>query len=224
MKLTERLSAVVSLVSGRKVADIGCDHGKVPIKLILNNIADFVIASDVNAGPADACRKNVAKFGLSDRIEVRCGNGISVLAEREVESIIIAGMGGELISTILTDNIKIAKSAREIIMQPMTSEESLREVLIVNGFSITDEILAKEGEKIYVIIKAVAGDGKCNYYFPELLKNNDKELIDCYYNKIAKRLKDKIMGAEISNNDLNSTKYKEILNEVNSIYESISDS
>lgn len=224
MKLTDRLNAVVSLVSGKKVADIGCDHGKVPIKLILSNTSDFVIASDVNEGPADACRRNVAKYGLTDKIEVRCGNGISVLEEGEVETIIIAGMGGELISTIISDNIRIAKSAKEIIMQPMTSEESLREFLTDNCFTITDEILAKEGEKIYVIIKAVTGAGKCNYYFPETLKNNSCELIDCYFSKVTKRLKDKIKGAEISGDNEICTKYKEILCEVNSIYESISDS
>ena len=148
MKLTNRLNAVVSLVSQRKVADIGCDHGKTAIKLILDKISDSVIASDVNMGPAEACSKNVAKYGLTEQIEVRCGNGISVLKPEEADCIIIAGMGGELISKIIDDNIEVAKLAKEIIMQPMTSEESLREYLTENGFCITDEVLAKEGEKI----------------------------------------------------------------------------
>ena len=222
MKLTNRLNAVVSLVSQRKVADIGCDHGKTAIKLILDKISDFVIASDVNKGPAEACRKNVAKYGLTEQIEVRCGNGISVLKPEEADCIIIAGMGGELISKIIDDNIEVAKLAKEIIMQPMTSEESLREYLTENGFCITDEVLAKEGEKIYVIIKAVTGKGTDKYYFPELLGRNDRELINAYYNKVTKRINDKIKGAEIGNNTEESTRYKEILNEVNKIYESIS--
>ena len=222
MKLTNRLNAVVSLVSQRKVADIGCDHGKTAIKLILDKISDSVIASDVNMGPAEACSKNVAKYGLTEQIEVRCGNGISVLKPEEADCIIIAGMGGELISKIIDDNIEVAKSAKEIIMQPMTSEESLREYLTENGFCITDEVLAKEGEKIYVIIKAVTGKGTDKYYFPELLGKNDRELIDAYYNKVTKRINDKIKGAEIGNNTEESARYKEILNEVYKIYESIS--
>ena len=224
MKLTNRLNAVVNLVSQRKVADIGCDHGKVPINLILNNRCDYVIASDVNAGPADACRRNVAKYGLSDKIEVRCGNGISVLDKGECDTIIIAGMGGELISKIIADNIDVAKSAKEIIMQPMTSEETLREYLFLNGFIITDEILAKEDEKIYIIIRATCGNSqKQLFYFPPLLKNNDSELISLYYNKVSKRICDKIKGAEISKNEEIQSKYKKILDEVNEIYESISD-
>ena len=123
---------------------------------------------------------------------------------------------------IIDDNIKVAKSAKEIIMQPMTSEESLREYLSENGFCITDEVLAKEGEKIYVIIKAVTGKGTDKYYFPELLGRNDRELINAYYNKVTKRINDKIKGTEIGNNTEESTRYKEILNEVNKIYESIS--
>ena len=161
---------------------------------------------------------------MTDKIEVRCGNGISVLKPEEAECIIIAGMGGELISRIIDDNIEVAKSAKEIIMQPMTSEENLREYLAENGFCITDEVLAKEGEKIYVIIKAVTGNVINNYYFPELLGKNNKELIKAYYNKVIKRINDKIKGAEISNNTDECNRYREILNEVNRVYEGISNS
>lgn len=224
MKLTNRLNAVVNLVSCRFVADIGCDHGKVPINLILNRRCDYVIASDVNKGPADACRRNVTKYGLCDKIEVRCGNGISVLKKGECDCIIIAGMGGELISSIISDNIDIAKSSKEIIMQPMTSEETLREFLCLNGFVITNEVLAKEDEKIYVIIKAEKGVSEMpSVYFPKLLGNNDRELIRLYYNKVCKRICDKIKGAEISKNNEMLSKYQKILDEVNGIYESISD-
>lgn len=224
MKLTNRLNAVVDLVSHRKVADIGCDHGKVSINLILNNSCDYVIASDVNKGPADACKKNVAKYGLGDKIEVRCGNGISVLEEGECDSIIIAGMGGELISRIIRDNINVAKSAKEIIMQPMTSEENLRDFLYFNGFVVTNEVLAKEDDKIYVIIKAQSGvPKKHSIYFPPLLKWNNNELIECYFKKVCKRVNDKIKGAKISGEQENLIKYQKILDEVNEIYESISD-
>lgn len=224
MNLTKRLNAVVSLVSSNTVADIGCDHGKVSIKLIQDGICEFVIASDVNKGPVEACKKNIVKYGLSEKIDVRLGNGISHLKSGETECIIIAGMGGELISKIIDESIDVAKAAKEIIIQPMTSEEYVRKYFSENGFNITDEVLAKEGDKIYVIMRIVKGKNINNYYFPELLKENDLELINCYYNKVTKRLKDKIKGAEISNNIIDCKKYKEILKEVNTIYESISNS
>lgn len=224
MKLTSRLNAVVNLVSYKSAADIGCDHGKVPIKLISDNICDFVIASDVNKGPVDACRRNVTKYGLNEKIDVRCGNGISVLYPEEVETLIIAGMGGELISKILDENLSIANSVKEIIMQPMTSEEHLREYLFNNGFSVINEVLAREGEKIYVIMKAVKGNRIDNLYFPKVLAGNNKELITMYYYKVSKRLKDKIKGSIISCNIAENDKYNKILKEVNEIYESISNS
>ena len=129
MKLTNRLNAVVGLVTGKAVADVGCDHGKVPIKLILDCKCSKVIASDVNKGPVDACRKNVAKFGLSDKIDVRCGSGISTLEVSEVDTVVIAGMGGELIADIIDSEKEIAESVKEFIVQPMTSEEVLRDYL-----------------------------------------------------------------------------------------------
>ncbi len=224
MKLTNRLNTVVDLITGKTVADIGCDHGKVPIKLILDGKCEKVIASDVNKGPAEACRKNVGKFGLSDRIEVRCGSGISVLEKGEVDSVVIAGMGGELIANIIDSESEIANSVNEFILQPMTSEEALRDYLQNNGFSINNESLALEGNKIYVIIRACKGNDTDNIYFPTKLKYNDTHLIDAYFSKVAKRLNDKINGFRLDNKKSEEEKYTKILNEVRGIYENIKNS
>ena len=224
MKLTSRLNAVVGLVTGKSVADIGCDHGKVPIKLILDGVCDKVIAADVNKGPVEACIKNVRANGLTDVIDVRCGDGIKVLETGEVETIIIAGMGGELISTILSEKEDVAKSAKELILQPMTSEEYLREFLQNSGYCIENEILAKEGNKIYVIIRAVKGVSDEYIYFPEKLKVNEKSLIDAYYEKVSKRLKDKIKGSVLDSKPEEEKEYNVILSKVREIYENITNS
>lgn len=223
MKLTNRLNTVFGLVTGKSVADIGCDHGKVSIKLIVDGICDKVIAADVNKGPVEACIKNVKAYGLTDSIDVRCGDGIKVLAPGEVDTIIIAGMGGELISTILSQKEDVAKSVKEIILQPMTSEEHLRNYLQSNGYSIENEVLAKEGNKIYVIIRAVTGSSTDNVYFPEKLGMNEKSLIDAYYEKVSKRLNDKIKGFVLDNKLDEERVYSTILNKVREIYENITD-
>lgn len=221
MKLTNRLNAVVGLITGKTVADVGCDHGKVPIKLILDNKCIKVIASDVNKGPVDACRKNVAKFGLSDKIDVRCGSGISVLATGEVDTVVIAGMGGELIADIIDSEKEIADSVNEFILQPMTSEEELRNYLQNNGYSIYNETLAAEGEKIYVIMRVSKGNDNDNIYFPSKLKHNDIELVDSYFAKVSKRLTQKINGCHLDNKCDEEEQYTKILNEVREIYEDI---
>ena len=221
MKLTNRLNTVVCLVTGKTVADVGCDHGKVPIKLILDGKCDNVIASDVNKGPADACRKNVAKFGLSDKIDIRCGSGISVLKPYEVETVVVAGMGGELIADIIDSQKEIADSVKEFVLQPMTSEEVLRDFLQKNGYSINCEKLAQEGNKIYVIMRVCKGNDADNIYFPSKLKHNDIELVDSYFAKVSKRLTQKINGCHLDNKCDEEEQYTKILNEVRDIYESI---
>lgn len=155
MNLSNRLQAIADLVTkSSAVADIGTDHGYIPIYLIKNNIAEKVIAADISDGSLNKARELVSKYDLKDCIECRLGNGLDVLSPGEADTIIIAGMGGKLISQILKDQIQIAKSAESLILQPMNGQGELRKWLILNGFEIIDEDLVKEGNKFYEIIKA----------------------------------------------------------------------
>ncbi len=158
LKLTPRLKAIADAVSYRLVSDVGTDHGKIPVYLVLNNKADKVIASDINEGPVNSCRKNVKLYKTEDKVVCRLGGGLSVLKEGEAESVIIAGMGGELISNILDAHKNIAYSAKEIILQPMNGIDKLRKYLYENSFLIKDEILVREDRRIYTIIKVAKGE------------------------------------------------------------------
>lgn len=223
MKLTNRLMTVASLVNYKRIADVGTDHGKIPIFLLKEKKVDFAVASDINEGPLKACRRNAEKNNLIDLIDIRHFPGISGIKAGEVDTVIIAGMGGELISNILSDNMNVAKSIKELILQPMTGEEYLREFLYNNGFSICNEVLADENEKIYVVIRAVPKQetDKENIYFPEKLLKNDKYKVDMYYKKISKRIEDKIFGAKA---EQNTDKFNEQINikeMVNKIYETL---
>lgn len=157
LKLTPRLLKVAELVEGNTVADIGTDHGKLLIYLCQSEKTEAGIGSDVAEGPASACRKNVALYGLSDKIEIRVGDGLATISEGEVESIVIAGMGGELILKILSDNLSVALSAKELIVQPMTNISRFLKGITALGLSVCEAHIVPEKDKLYQIFKLKKG-------------------------------------------------------------------
>ena len=111
MKLTNRLLKIASLVSeNKRVADIGTDHGYIPVYLLNKGIIDFAILADVNKGPLENARSEVKINKLEDKVDLRLGSGIEVLKKGEVDEVIIAGMGGILISELLEANKEVAHS------------------------------------------------------------------------------------------------------------------
>lgn len=153
MKLTDRLLKIASLVSeGKKVADIGTDHGYIPVYLLNKGYIDFAILADVNKGPLENARKEVRNNKLLDKVDLRLGSGIEVLEINEVDEIIIAGMGGILISELLEAKTEVAHSVEKLILQPMQAQDELRKYLLNNGYEILDEVLVKEDFRIYEII------------------------------------------------------------------------
>ncbi|MCR5833997.1 MAG: class I SAM-dependent methyltransferase [Selenomonadaceae bacterium] len=153
--LDERMQAVINFVeSGSKVADIGADHGYLSIELAKSSRAIKVIATEKNEKPCEAARKNISEAGLTDVVDVRLGDGLKVLAPKEVDTICIAGMGGALILTILDESPTVVKSAQRLILQPMNASEKVREWLTANDWTIDDEDLAESSGIIYEIISA----------------------------------------------------------------------
>ena len=155
MKLTDRLLKIASLVTkGKKIADIGTDHGYIPVHLLNEGNIDFAILADVNKGPLENARKEVRHNNLIDKVDLRLGSGIEVLKKGEVDEVIIAGMGGILISELLEANIEVAQSTEKFILQPMQAQKELRKYLLNNGYEILDEVLVREDFRIYEIIVA----------------------------------------------------------------------
>lgn len=205
MKLTDRLLKIASLVSkGKKIADIGTDHGYIPVYLLNKGTIPFAILADVNKGPLENARKEVKYNNLTDKTDLRLGSGIEVLKKDEVDEIIIAGMGGILISELLEANKEVAHSVDKLILQPMQAQEELRKYLLGNGYEIVNEVLVKEDFRIYEIIETkYTGKNTIledEIYFEvskKLIENNDpllKEFIDkkiYKYNSIIKKLEGK---------------------------------
>ena len=151
-QLKNRLYTVSTLVpKGARVADIGCDHGHLPIYLMREGISPLCIASDIKDKPLCSAKENIKKVGLS--IDTRLGPGLSTIKPDEVDCITIAGMGGEVIASILEAAPWIRNNKYTLVLQPMTSADALRRYLCENGFTIEREVACLDGGKIYTVIK-----------------------------------------------------------------------
>lgn len=188
--LSFRLNTIASLVPfGARVCDIGTDHGYLSIELKSSGKASFVIAADINPSPLKNAAENIKKMGVTG-IELRLCDGLSGIDKDEVDTIIIAGMGGEVISGILEKGSFVAKNNKTIILQPTTSPEFLRKFLYTNGYEIEKEIPVLENGKLYSVMLVhptdiVAQKEDYFYYIGKLSPDDSTGLL--YIQKQLKR-------------------------------------
>lgn len=155
INLTQRLSAAASLIKGGGiVADIGTDHGYLPIYLIQSGKIEKAIAADIGKMPLENARKSVAQYELSGKIELRLSDGLNSFTENEVDEIVFAGMGGTLIAEKLREIPWIKNESLHFVFQPQSRAEDLREFLFANGFEIGEEIATREGNRFYIAFDA----------------------------------------------------------------------
>lgn len=155
--LSKRLQAVYQMVDANtRVADIGSDHAYLPVELIEKKVANYAIAGEVAKGPMSRSKEDVDKFGLSDKIDVRLGDGLAVIkADDLIDTVVIAGMGGILIQSILTNaTAEQLSHVKTLVLQPNIGEPLVRRWLVENGFKIADEDIVEEDRHVYEIIKA----------------------------------------------------------------------
>lgn len=154
VQLSARLTAIANMVSrGKRVCDVGCDHGFVSIYLVQKGIAPFVLAMDVGKGPLAQAQKHVEEAGLTGRITTRLSDGLAAYRENEAECLVIAGMGGPLMSRILSD--AKAGTFTELVLAPQSEIPQFRRFLDEHGFGIVEEELVYEDGKYYPVMKAV---------------------------------------------------------------------
>ena len=156
VQLSDRLLALAGYVrKGERVADIGTDHGLLPIYLKQNGISDCIIAGDVNQGPLEKMAGNLERHlsGDWEGIQMRLGSGLDILEPGEADCAIIAGMGGRLMIEILEDSMETARSLKRLILQPRNAQDTLRKWLLFHGFTIEDETLVRERKYIWEILE-----------------------------------------------------------------------
>jgi len=159
LTISKRLQAIAALCpQGSRVADIGSDHALLASYLLTEKIASFVIAGELNEGPYQAALRQINTLQAKDRASVRKGNGLAVLAPGEVDVVCIAGMGGQLIASILQEGRDKLAQVKRLILQPNVGEDTVRQWLLENGWQLADEQIIEEDGIIYEILVAEQGD------------------------------------------------------------------
>lgn len=204
MQLSKRLQAVADLVTpGNRVADVGCDHAYTSIYLVENQISPYVIAMDINQGPIERAKENIKKYGYENKIKTRKSDGLEKLHVGEVDTVLIAGMGGGLTVQILTQHRDQLTGIKELVLSPQSEIYLVRELMQEIGFTITNENMIKEEGKYYVMMKAQANTtvidvqpyvllSKEHAYFGRLLLESKhpilKEFLEKEHNRCSKIL------------------------------------
>ena len=198
IKLTDRLSAIANEIKkGETVADIGTDHGFLPIYLWEAGISPKVIMADISKGSLEKARQNCLSTHPDMVFDLRLGDGIKVLENGEVDAVAIAGMGGILMTEILEADLEKTKSLKKFILQPRNNVGVLRKWLLDNGFDIINEQLVLEGKYICEILTVVVGEGQAtqeekdeiSYQFPRTLVDFKGPLTVEYLNRHIKKEK-----------------------------------
>lgn len=198
MKLSERLKMVVSFVQeGSRVADVGTDHGYVPITLAKEGKVTGALAMDVRPGPLERAQTHIRRYGLEDVIETRLSDGVRELGDGETDTVIIAGMGGELVIHIMEDGRRLWDQIDHWILSPQSELDKVRGFLTSNGFMISREEMLKEEGKYYVVMDVVRGEMKTltpweNLYGPCLIR--DKHPVLKEFLEKEEQLLEKIAG------------------------------
>lgn len=189
VKIDERLKAVASLVrEGSRVADIGTDHAYLLCYLLNSGKIPSGVAADLRVGPLENAERTVKEYGLSDKVQLILSDGLEKVPENSADDIVIAGMGGILISEIISRAAWLMNENINIVAQPMTHAEYLRKFFVDNCFEINREVTATDGKRYYCIMSArytgVKADKTPSYYYlGELLKNKD-DITKQYLNKM----------------------------------------
>ena len=154
--LRPRLAAAATFAAGAKtVADIGCDHGRLAVALLQQGLAKRVIASDISGDSLAKARLLAQRCSIdAAHIAFAQSDGLSHLLPGEADTLVLAGMGGELIARLLMKNEVLARTAERIILQPMGGTLELRRFLLQNGYTILDERLVLDAGRYYQIILA----------------------------------------------------------------------
>lgn len=161
MRLSKRLETIVSMVPDTAgdgcVADIGTDHGFVPIRLLELGKAARALAMDVRKGPLKRAEDHIEQHGLKDRIECRLSDGLRQLKPGEAQTVVIAGMGGELMLRILRDGEHVRSSIAHWILSPQSELSLFRHGLEELGLAIIREQMVEEEGKYYTIMEVQPG-------------------------------------------------------------------
>ena len=159
IRLDERLTAVAALAAGAEaLCDVGCDHGKLACYAVQTGRAERALATDISAPSLRKAAELAAETGVYDRVETRLGDGLDPVADGEADTVVIAGMGGDLIARILERAHAQDKKFRRLVLSPNTHPERVRTALAGTGYTITADMRVRCSGKAYTVIAAERGE------------------------------------------------------------------
>lgn len=225
MELSYRLNKIAQKVTQNGIiADIGTDHAYIPIFLYKNNKIKSGIACDISKGSLQKAKDNIKKYNLQGKIQTRLGNGLEKISLQDnVDTVIIAGMGGMLMIDILEKGKCILENVKELILQPQKDIDKVREYLHKNNFKIIDDEMLKDDGKYYTIIKSIKGKEdilykKEEYVFGRFEINNKCQILKEYIEDqlykmeiVLKNIKETNIQNRILEIEDNIKTYKEVL-------------
>lgn len=203
--LTERLQTIADNIEiGERVADIGTDHGYLPLYLFEKNISTKVIMADVSNGSLLKAKENCARLFPDKEFDLRLGDGLDVLDNGEVDTVVMAGIGGLLTIDILDWDISKSLSYKKYILQPRNNGGELRRYLYEHGFKVSKLIIVPENKRLCEIMVVYSPEnygGKINsreisdyeFEFPDILKDSCDNNVKNYLQGI-KELEERIIN------------------------------
>lgn len=182
MKLSKRLEMVASFVGiHAQIADVGTDHGYIPIVLVEQKLVAKAIAMDIKPGPLERAREHIRQHGLQEKIETRLSDGVKQLSVGEADTVIIAGMGGELVIHILEEGKNLWNFVEHWILSPQSELDKVRKYLIRQGFEIVKENMVKEDGKYYTVMDVVHTPKEKQLSDSDRIKQMNKRLSEAEY-------------------------------------------
>ena len=197
MVLSKRLQAAAGLISeGNRLVDVGTDHGYIPIYLVEKKKIPSAIAMDVKTGPLSRAEEHIRQAGLNAYITCRLSDGLEKLQPGEGDSLLLAGMGGNLMVRILTDGTNVRDSFQEIILQPQSAHALVRKEMEAAGWCTEKEDMVLEDGKFYpmmrwIPVRKAADDGvfcqsEAEYIYGRLLLRERHPVLKEYLDKQRK--------------------------------------
>jgi tRNA (adenine22-N1)-methyltransferase len=213
------MAAIAAMVKpGSRLADIGTDHAYLPVYLVTEGIIQFAVAGDVNHGPFLSAVESIKRYQLTSAIDVRLGDGFNVLIPGEVDTVILAGMGGAGIIGILSRHKDITSSLSRLILQPMLAAGAVRHWLVDNGWHLVDETLVEDDGRIYEIIVAEQGESHkypdIEYDIGPLVWEKRHPLLKDHLALLIAQTKHVVVEMSVSMQAIGSPKYKEYVTKI----------
>lgn len=199
LPISKRLLCCASMVQpGSRVADIGTDHGYLGIYLLQTGAARHVIACDLRKDPLENARRNAKLFGVDGEMELRLSDGLEKILPDEVDTVVMAGMGGDLIQKILSQCPWRKREGLQFILQPQSAGNVLRRWLCEDGFEIRREEPVQDGHFLYTVMDIRQGEPApltpgTEYASPALLASKSP-LVGTYLARVENALQETVRG------------------------------